>query len=390
MTSPNLGPGDVPDHDDAANSGHLSDLQGQNPSAALQGQVSGLTGPQGLIGNLIMGALGGIVDDVQGFQQPGKRKKSLQSAAAFAQDEAGGASPSAPRPVRDIISIITGVSNGDTGHLSSWMSNLGRLFRGEPLGTDPGGWFSGVLDFGGMNTRLGEVEEAIADLDDIAPATPVTPQYAADINDMPTCSRDDLTEYYLSGSSSNGYTLGFRAAKYTPSKVTFNSVAPVDYTPIIVDRQGRPRKLRWRVGNDTSVFGIDAYYMALCVYNPATLAVEKVWDSGNIKDGVANTSSLQEVGVDMNINQFVTPGQILFAAHQQIAPGLAQSARSFACKPQPGGAARPGQLLDAWYFRTPGNHGSIPSSVAFSSLERRNDCIPWAAVSVDTTVTEAP
>ncbi|QMU22083.1 hypothetical protein [Gordonia rubripertincta] len=412
MTTPNLGPGDVPDHDDAANSGNLSDLQGQNPSDALQGQMTGLTGSSGLVGSLIMGALGGIVDDVQGFQKPGKRKKSLQSAAEFAQDEAGGASPSAPRPVRDIISIITGVSNGDTGHLTSWVGNLGRLFRGEPLGTDPGGWFSGVLDFGGMNTRLGEVEEAIADLGDIAPTSPTTPAYVADIDDMATCARDDLVAWTAStsgGSHSHGagtldantstgdvsgstsaatpnisVDISLVPAKYTPARVQFSSVAPVDYTPIVVDRNGIVKKLRWRVGNDTSIFSIDAYYVALCVYNPATGNIEKVWDSGNIKDGVANTSSLQEVAIDMGIDQVCTPGQILFVAHQQIAPGVVQATRTWACKPQPSStAARPGQLLDSWYFRS-GNQGSIPSSIALSSLSRRNDCIPWAAVSVDT------
>ncbi|QKY78485.1 minor tail protein [Gordonia Phage Zitch] len=255
------------------------------------------------------------------------------------------------------------------------------------------GAITGILD-GGLDdlfdyfdggARLAEIEAAIADLESVAPAVPVTPAYVADIDDMASCSRDDLTEYVLSGSSQNGYTLSFRAAKYTPSKVTFSSVAPVDYTPIIVDRRGNAKRMRWKVGNDTSLFGIDAYYMALCIYNPANGNIEKVWDSGNIANGVANTTSLQEVSLDMALaSPLVTPGQILFMAHQQIAPGLAQQSRSFACKPQPSNVtARPGQLLNSWYFRTPGNHGSIPSSVALSSLERRNDCIPWGAIQVE-------
>ncbi|AZS07295.1 minor tail protein [Gordonia phage Dorito] len=304
-----------------------------------------------------------------------------------------------------ILELLTGVEDGDTNDLASWVNNLRKLFRGEPLGSDPGGWFSGFLDFGGMNNRLEEVEEAIADLGDVAAASPVTPLYAADINDMPTCSRDDLVRWvatshnHSSGSYSASTTTGNvtgssgsttvsltpAPATYKPAAPTGSSSAPVDYTPIPVDRRGVVKKLRWRVGNDTSLFGIDAYYMALCVYDPADGLIKKVWDAGNIKDGVANTTTLTEVGVDMGIDQVCTPGQILFVAHQQIAPGLFQETRTYACKPQPSGAAaRPGQLLDAWYFRTPGNVGSIPSSVSLASLSRRNDCIPWAAVEVDT------
>ncbi|ALY07660.1 hypothetical protein SEA_CLARK_26 [Gordonia phage Clark] len=303
-----------------------------------------------------------------------------------------------------ILELLTGVEDGDTNDLASWVNNLRKLFRGEPLGSDPGGWFSGVLDFGLMNNRLEEVEEVIADLGDIAATSPVTPAYVADINDMATCSRDDLVRWTASSHThgAGGYqastttgnvagtsgatvvTLNPGPATYKPAAPTGSSSAPVDFTPIVVDRYGIVKKLRWRVGNDSSLFGIDAYYMALCVYDPADGLIKKVWDSGNVKDGVANTTTLSEVGVNLGIDQACTPGQILFVAHQQIAPGLFQETRTYACKPQASGAARPGQLLDAWYFRTPGNVGSIPSSVSLASLSRRNDCIPWAAVEVDT------
>lgn len=261
--------------------------------------------------------------------------------------------------------------------------------------------------FGGLGTRyeLEEVQAAITDLESVVPTSPVTPAYVADINDMVSCSRDDLVRWVasshnhssgsLSASTTTGNVSGSTSrttvslspapATYKPSTPTSltSSLAPVDYTPIIVDRRGVVKKLRWRVGNDANIFSIEAYYMALCVYNPATLSIEKVWDSGNIKDGVANTNSLREVGVDLGIDQICTPGQILFVAHQQIAPGLVQEARTYACKPQAGDAARPGQLLDAWYYRTPNNVGSIPSTVTLASLNRRNDCIPWAGVTVD-------
>ncbi|AWN04232.1 minor tail protein [Gordonia phage Sour] len=277
--------------------------------------------------------------------------------------------------------------------------------------TDQGNSITNIFEdltdlFTSAQTQQGQIDAAIARLDEIAATSPVTPAYAADIDDMPTCSRDDLIRWVAAShthgagsysaslttgdvtGASAGTTVSLSAtpATYKPSAPTsLSAVAPVDYTPIIVDRNGVVKKLRWRVGNDTALFSIDAYYMALCVYNPDTGNIEKVWDSGNIKDGVANTTTLTEVAVDMGIDQVCTPGQVLFVAHQQIAPGVLQEARTYACKPQAGVAARPGQLLDACYYRTPGNVGSIPSSVSLASLSRRNDCIPWGAVSVDST-----
>ncbi|AZV00753.1 minor tail protein [Gordonia phage Kiko] len=303
-------------------------------------------------------------------------------------------------PIRKVLEIFSGRSSAvdaTSADVASFWSDWQSYISGVPV-PSLGSWFAGAVD-------LGEIEAAIADLGDIAPTSPVTPAYVADINDMATCSRDDLirwtaaTHNHSSGSYSANTTTGNVSgssastvvslspspATYKPSAPTGASpVAPVDYTPIVVDRRGVVKKLRWRVGNDTSIFSIDAYYMALCIYNPNTGNIEKVWDSGNIKDGVADTTSLREVAVDLGIDQECVPGQILFVAHQQIAPGLFQESRTYACKPQAGSAARPGQLLDAWYYRTPGNVGSIPSSVSLASLSRRNDHIPWAAVEVDT------
>ncbi|UXE03267.1 hypothetical protein SEA_SUMMITACADEMY_25 [Gordonia phage SummitAcademy] len=260
------------------------------------------------------------------------------------------------------------------------------------------------------SNQLADVEEAITELQDVDPASPVTPLYAADVNDMVTCARADLVAWkvashnHSSGSYSASTTTGNVSGSsgstapavnavpgaYSPARQTGSSTSPVDYTPLVVDRQGKVMKLRWRAGSDDSLFGIDAYYMALCIYNPDNGNIEKAFDSGNIADGVGGTSSLTDVYIDLStLNQFVVPGQILFIAHQQIAPGLAQSTRSIGAKPQfSGAAARPGSLIDSWYYRT-GNLGSIPSSVSLASLSRRNDCIPWYGVQVDSTV-EAP
>lgn len=301
--------------------------------------------------------------------------------------------------IGSIIKLLTGVATAGESELGNLWDSLVSA-----------GW-SGLLD---MHTHLAEVDAAIANLEEVGAASSTTPAYVADIQDMATIPRSQLTTFAISGSVNStligGHThsissgatstditrigshthehnfgVSVQLPVYTPDRLNFSSTSYVDFTPIVVDRAGVVKKLRWIVGADTAVFGIDAYYVALCIYNPSTGAVEKVWDSGDIKDGVANTTNLQEVELDMGIDQHCTPGQVLYFAHQQIAPGILQGTRSFAAVPQ-AGIARPSTLLlDACTYRSKTRLGSIPSSIARSGLTRINSRIPWAAVSVDTT-----
>lgn len=282
-----------------------------------------------------------------------------------------------------------------------------------------------ILAIDSIQTHLDDVDESIANLESVASASSTTPAYVADSQDMATAPRVNLavpvvtvgqggagqtgtnntataayTGSTLSGHThlmnnhahstpdhTHGASVSWVMPTYTPDRIFGSSTAYVDYTPIVVDRAGKVKKLRWIVGADTAIFQVDAYYMALCVFNPSNGNIEKVWDSGNIKDGASNTSTLQEVELDMGINQQCTPGQALFIAHQQIAPGALQGARSFAAAPQ-AGIGRPSSLLfDACTYRSPTRLGSIPSSISQSSLTRINTRIPWAAISVDTSGT---
>src|SRR4029077_6484294 len=139
-------------------------------------------------------------------------------------------------------------------------------------------------------------------------------------------------------------------------------------------------RIRWIVGSDTGIFAIDYYEIALCVYNPATGRIDKVWGSGNIKDGVANTTTLREVEINMGLTQQCTPGQILFVAHQQTASGLLQETRTFGAAPW-GKVGRPDELLlDAACYTISFSQG-IPSSIFLSSLAKENRFLPWPAVS---------
>lgn len=316
--------------------------------------------------------------------------------------------------LRGFVNALLGRLGGDSSALTSWLGS-GAL----PSWLSDFSGFNDLLSqlgalIDGHTSQLADVEAAIANLEEVGAASSTTPAYVADIQDMATIPRSQLTTFAISGSvnstligghthsissgatstgstvigshtHSDNFGVSVQLPVYTPDRQSLSSTSYVDFTPIVVDRAGVVKKLRWIVGADSAIFGIDAYYVALCVYNPSTSAVEKVWDSGNIKDGVANTTTLQEVELDMGIDQHCTPGQVLFFAHQQIAPGVLQGTRSFAAVPQ-AGIARPSTLLlDACTYRSNTRLGSIPSSIARSNLTRINTRIPWAAVSVDTT-----
>ena len=263
---------------------------------------------------------------------------------------------------------------------------------------DPWDWFSGWST--GLSDAITANTDAIANLEEIAAATNVTAAWVSDLEDMATIPRALVKTYALTGNSSapkfrdvldydsvsSSGTSEYRLHRgvcptIRPEKVGLVSQGHIYYTPIIVDRSGTVDKMRWIVGADTSLFSINYYEMALCVYNPDTGNVEKVWGSGDIKDGAADTTTLAEVYVSMGISQTCTPGQVLFVAHQQTAPSLLQVTRRFAAVDQLN-KARTVPLLDAACYVAEDHSQGIPSSISFASLTRENRFLPYAAVSV--------
>lgn len=275
--------------------------------------------------------------------------------------------------------FLTQVARGLLGNLEQTWDNV------EDLIAD-------IVD--GVPNRLTEHTEAIANLNTIAAAMDSTAAYVGDLQDMVTVPRAELRS--LAGAAARsvniltgftiigGGTLQETLPVYYPDVQALVSTGDIYYTPIIVDRVGDVGKIRWIVGADTSVFSIDYYEVALCAYNPSTGDIEKVWGSGDITNAEADSSTLTEVEIDMGLTgQSVTPGQILFAAHQQVAPGLLQAPRAFAAVPQ-GDIARPSSLLlDAACYVAPAYSTGIPSSISLASLDRENRFIPWVAVTVD-------
>lgn len=271
--------------------------------------------------------------------------------------------------------------------------------------------FADLTDlFNNQAAQQTDIDAVVARLDEIDATFGTTPAYVADLGDMATAPRSQLVtvNYLMSASSSStgshthsitgGSSTGsagshshtistietrsYGVPYYNPDKLDLSSTSYVDYTPIVVDREGTIVKLRWVCGVG-GVFDVDAYYMALCAYDPNTDNILKVWDSGNIAD-YTDYSSPREIEWDLDLPQPCSPGQVIFIAHQQIAPGALQPTRPFACVPQ-GGIARPSTLLlDAPSYRTTSRTSSIPSSVAKSSLSRITDRIPWISAAVST------
>jgi hypothetical protein len=289
------------------------------------------------------------------------------------------------------LKALFGVSG--KGPFEALAHRLGQALLGQPISHIWSDIEHLFTDLGNIPLTLTEHTEAIANLNDITAAMNTTAAYVGDQQDMVSVPR-----CLLAVTGPNGYkawevgtpiTIVGAATLNTdilpviyPRTYPFATRGDIYWTPIVVDRHGTIDKIRWIVGADTSILSIDFYEVALCAYNPANGNVEKVWSSGNVVDGVANTSSLQEVEISMGLSQSVTPGQILFVAHQQVGPGLGQSPRAFAAAPQ-AGIARPSTLLlDASCYRKTNYTKGIPSSISFSSLGRVNGFIPWAGVSV--------
>lgn len=267
---------------------------------------------------------------------------------------------------------------------------LGAVDTGDDF--DPWDWLAGFSS--GITTSLTENTEAIANLAEITAASRSTQAYLANIQDMPTCPRRDLALFGYESQKwidiDDGVYCAFDdhfhkvgLTCFRPEVVIGSTEGHIYYTPIIADRIGTLEGLRWFVGADASIFSIDYYEVALCIYNPTSGNLEKAWGSGNIKDGLPSTTSTAEayIAFEFDPPQVSEPGQILFFAHQQIAPGALQASRRLAAALAPP-AARAGQLLDASCYVAEDHSQGIPSSISYASLTRVNDRIPWGAVQV--------
>lgn len=224
---------------------------------------------------------------------------------------------------------------------------------------------------------------AITDLSEIVTLAKATQAWVGNYTDMASVPRVMVAPGMGVRSCSDGtHSHGMAALVPNVTKVT-KSEGSIYFTPIIVDRQGDLDKFRFITGADSSLFSIDAYYVALMIYDIPNARFLTIWNPGNIKGSMG--SSLSEVTLDMGLTgsaAALTPGQVLIAAHMQIAPGLAQTARSVAWVPQWGIARTADVLLPGCYWKSNSTYTSIPSTFSVSAATPQNDGIPWYAVSV--------
>lgn len=248
-----------------------------------------------------------------------------------------------------------------------------------------------------------EHTEAITNLQNVSAAMPTTVAYLGDEQQMVSVPRSQLSIGTISGSSTPPKSRIIRdSVEFVGSGVYHHSVMPVIrpavtigsttgdiiYTPIIADRRGQVEGIAWVGGADTSIFSIDFYEVSLCILNPLTGNVEKAWTSGNIKDGAASTTTLDELFMSIGTPQVCTPGQILFAAHQQTAPGLLQTARTIGAVPQANIGRSSAERLKAWCYRAPAYSQGIPSSISFASLTLENWYVPFFGLRVGAIIEE--
>lgn len=299
-------------------------------------------------------------------QQPAKKTvQALQDEARFRQD----------RHVADVAVALGGVDEDEPGWGWSWLSD----------------WSTNVEQNLTLNT------EAIVELQDVQASMNTTLAYVGDEEQMVSVPRSQLTIPTIGGSSTPPKARNLLdPVEFVYSGVYHHSVLPVFrpdvvigetegtiyYVPIIADRKGQVEGITWVGGADTSIFSIDYYEVALCVYNPDTGDIEKAWGSGNIKDTYASVADPDEIFMSIGTPQGCTPGQILFAAFQQTAPGGLQTARYVGAAPAVDIARTSAALIDAWCFTAVDHSQGIPSSIDFSSLGRENRFIPWAGLRV--------
>lgn len=265
--------------------------------------------------------------------------------------------------------------------------DFGAVDTGDDF--DPHEYLSQVAE------SITENTEAIASLNDVVAAVNSTAAYVSDIDGMATIPRSSLSvmgfavsnrpkyQDILQSINTSTFPTGYWGVPPVIKPVVASGISQghIYYVPIVVNRTGVVGDLTWMAGADTSILSIDYYEMALCIYNPDTGDVEKVWGSGDIKDAEGGTTVFDEVFIDMGIDQVCQPGQILFVAHQQTAPSVLQDARRIAAAPTPP-IRRTRPLLDAWCFVAESHSQGIPSAIDFASLTRENRFVPWMSVSV--------
>jgi hypothetical protein len=303
-----------------------------------------------------------------------------------------GGTPTTPKRLteKELLDRQAEINRGNAANIAVAM---GGVDTGSDF--DPWDWLSGWSTNVEQNLTLNT--EAIVELQDVQASMNTTLSYVGDEEQMVSVPRSQLTIPTIGGSSTPPKARNLLdPVEFVYSGVYHHSVLPVFrpdvvigetegtiyYVPIIADRKGAVEGISWVGGADTSIFSIDYYEVALCVYNPDTGNIEKAWGSGNVKDTYASVADPDYIYMTIGTPQSCTPGQLLFAAFQQTAPGGLQTARYVGAAPAVNIARSSAALIDAWCFTAADHSQGIPSSISFAGLGRENRFIPFAGLRV--------
>lgn len=418
MTTPNYSDlSALDDFTDAANAIGLAAMQEMQAEDWIQAQIENITGSLGGIVSWVTDGMATIITDVQAYVTTGDTA-NLAAAAEFVQSKIAGLLDGVVTLVGDLLSALQGDYDGDDETLTAisdfmagkWLSLAAKATQAaldalqnfvqqlidaivsalEGIPVVGKGLADIISRLGGLKSDVAATAAAtsantaaIADLSEIVGAARATQAWVGNYTDMASVPRVMVAPGMgVQSCSDAAHSHGMAALVPAVTKVT-KSEGSIYFTPIIVDRQGDLDKFRFITGADSSLFSIDAYYIALMIYDIPNARFLTIWNPGNIKDSMG--SSLSEVSLDMGLTgaaAALTPGQVLIAAHMQIAPGLAQTARSVTWVPQWGIARTPDVLLPGCYWKSNSTYSSIPSTFNVSAATPRNDGIPWYAVSV--------
>ncbi|WIC89796.1 hypothetical protein SEA_SAPO_25 [Gordonia phage Sapo] len=222
-----------------------------------------------------------------------------------------------------------------------------------------------------VNGVLDDQEARLVNLESVGPASGVTQAWESNLNDLYTVPRALLLP-----NSDN------KLPTFKPLAVNTFGISRGHgyYAPIVVNREGYLDKFRW-ISGDNGAFTIDEYWLALYVYDPADGYLKKVWHSPNLNTVLQQNPGVNELYYPMNLGQKVTPGQVLFCAHQQRQPAVGGSTRPVAAVPQSDVGRPDDVLLRASVYRQ-ASLVSLPNQVLLSDLEQVNTFVPWWALSL--------
>lgn len=266
--------------------------------------------------------------------------------------------------VGDVVKVVQGITTGLSGALASAAAAVGIRWA-----------------------QVDNHEEVIAEqaaqlvvLSEALQASAVTQAWVSlDVDDLVTFPRI-LLGLGVGSTPDGQVNQGLQLSR--PGK------AVLELAPMPVNRGGsRPRRLKMITGGGWSLFGIDAWYVGLYVLdkngstNRNDWLLRKVWDGGDRKDSLVSGATEYAFDMGTGLGELF-PGQILFGAQLQIAPGLAQNTRPRAAIPQAGIAQAATTLLDAGMY-TARNQSGLASTLDFSALTRDNDVLSWMAVTTE-------